>query len=111
MNERQLEILDIIAESPLLTSYAIAQKMNLMPNQVENSLRSLVKDGIVKVNNGDGRKLYENSEALAGDLLDNYAESLADIILDMMEIDDALTSAGLMRILELALNKIEIENN
>tara|TARA_Y100000034_G_scaffold52980_1_gene65050 strand:+ start:76 stop:411 length:336 start_codon:yes stop_codon:yes gene_type:complete len=111
MNERQLEILDIITESPLLTSYAIAQKMNLRTTQVINSLKPFVKNGIVKVNNGEGRKLYEISDAASEELLDNYAESMADIILDMMEIDEGLAAAGIMQILELALSKIEMENS
>lgn len=84
--------------------------MSLKNNQIENSLNALTKHGLVKMNNGDGVKRYSISSAATSGMITTYAENIANLIYEMMEMDGDLDNEALVQILEIVLNTIEISN-
>lgn len=110
INERQYRILGILEDKPDSTTYGISKLMKLDTNQIENSLKGLTKYGLVKMNNGDGKKRYSISPAASSGMITTYAENVANLIYEMAEIDPDLENESYVQILEIVLDTIEISD-
>ena len=112
MRKEQYEIINALQDEPMLTAYAIGKITNLSPSQVSNFMKPLQDAGVIKViedeNINNGKTLFYVSKSANHEFLDVYAEQIADLVENIMEIDNELDIAnGVGAIIELALSKIE----
>lgn len=113
MKEEHYKIIDALQSEPMLTAYGIGKIANLSPSQVSNFIKPLLDSGVIKVVDDEtlnnGKTLYYVSTAAQHEVLDVFAEDIAQLVDMIVETDGELDLVdGVGAVIELALSKIEI---
>lgn len=116
MKEEHYNIIDALQSEPMLTAYGIGKIANLSPSQVSNFIKPLLDSGLVKVvedeSINNGKTLYYVSTAAQHEVLDVFAEDIAQLVDMIIETDGELDLVdGVGAVIELALSKLEVSNS
>jgi len=106
--ERHINIVQALQKAEEATCNDLAQRLGLQTSQVMSSLKPLISCGVVKVEEDDGKTLYYPSPSADKELVETYAESIADILIDIMEMDRELDQDGIKFLFSIAASQVDI---
>ena len=107
MKEEHYKIVDALQSEPMLTAYGIGKIANLSPSQVSNFIKVVEDESI-----NNGKTLFYVSTAAQHEVLDVFAEDIAQLVDMIIETDGELDLVdGVGAVIELALSKLEVSNS
>jgi len=107
-NEQHINIVQALQKAEDVTCNDLAQRLGLQTSQVMSSLKPLISCGVVKVDEDDGKTLYYLSPSADEELVETYSESIADILIEMLEMDSELDNDGIKFLFSIAASQVSI---
>ena len=106
--ERHLEIVRALQKAEDVSSNDLAQRFGLQTSQILIALKPLISCGVVKDEEDGGKALYYLTPNANEEMMETYAESIADIFTDMLEMDPELDRDGITFLLSIASTQVDI---